>query len=38
VVRWRDGDAVPTERPVKVVLQMNNTRLYSLASTGAEPR
>jgi hypothetical protein len=31
-VEWRDGETVPTDRPVKVLLQMRNVRLYSVAS------
>jgi hypothetical protein len=37
-VRWRDGDTVPTDRPVKVVLQMKNARLYSISIADPEPR
>lgn len=32
---WRDGTAVPVDRPVRVVLRMTNVRLYSLESPGA---
>jgi hypothetical protein len=35
-VRWRTGDGVPTDRPVRVVVQMKGTRLYSLEA-GARP-
>jgi hypothetical protein len=29
--RWRDG-RVPTDRPVRVVIEMTSTRFYSLAA------
>lgn len=32
-LRWARNQAVPTDRPVKVVLEMTNTRLYSLTSS-----
>lgn len=32
--RWRDGGAVPTDRPVRVVIEMTSARLYSLAARG----
>ena len=31
--RWKQGDAVPTDRPVRVVLAMRSTRFYSLSSS-----
>lgn len=32
VMRWTGGRQPPTDRPVKVMLEMTSTRLYSLAS------
>ncbi len=29
--RWRDGRTVPTDRPLRVAIEMTSTRLYSLA-------
>ena len=34
-VRWKSGEAVPVDRPVRVVIEMSNTRLYSLACGNA---
>lgn len=36
--RWRDGDSVPGDRPVRVLLQLTNARLYSLAGGTSETR
>ncbi|MBL9216021.1 MAG: hypothetical protein JNG83_11140 [Opitutaceae bacterium] len=32
-MRWRGGARVPTDRPVRVALELTSTRLYSVAST-----
>lgn len=37
-VRWKTGSAVPTDRAVRIVVEMTNTRLYSLACTPATGR
>lgn len=37
-VRWKNGHTVPTDRPVRVVVEMTNTRLFSLAGTDAKDR
>jgi hypothetical protein len=32
IARWHDGDLVPADRPVRVVVEMQSARLYSVAS------
>jgi hypothetical protein len=36
-VRWRSGATVPTDRPVRVVLEMKQARLFSLSCTHPLP-
>jgi hypothetical protein len=36
-VRWRTGAAIPTDRPVRVVLEMKQARLFSLSCTLPDP-
>ncbi|MCX7827160.1 MAG: hypothetical protein N2689_16645, partial [Verrucomicrobiae bacterium] len=31
IARWRSGASVPTDRPVRVVVEMNNARLFSVS-------
>jgi hypothetical protein len=31
--RWKTGRDIPADRPIRVVIELSNTRLYSLAAT-----
>ena len=33
VARWRDGGSMPSDRPVRVGVQMKNVRLFSLENS-----
>jgi hypothetical protein len=32
IARWRDKDGIPVDRPVRVVVEMSNAQLFSIAS------